>query len=398
MVPDVNSHAYADQIVKLYRESMMGRTCQAGASYEMSGVPGTLTDDFKKIVDGFPHHCMMMRSQQPVVDIVLRPLTPTYIRLCVPHLKVSYSKVDPSRHADLEARLQEIRAAQMAGTATPPKWTLFEKCNASLAHSIAYAVLQCHRDYEGILIPISVSTESCDDHANMIYIDMSDAHKPSRCLLFEPNGTAFAKKYGHDQKIRKAVVDARALLQKLHPPFSDAQMLDADIHIAGGAGVQTALGVEEKTRTASGTLTKTQGHPICAAITYWMFYIWVKTYRKQFPVYKRFEDTLLKVIATNAAIRSKLKRKLFIFIHNVRDRVAKRFRTDITELYREALEQYFTGHERLNEIIAKGDEFELKVVWRMHLQPFSTEQHPPLNCEMHFTTTANLSGVRVALA
>ena len=397
VVPDVHSSAYATQIEKLYKESMMGQSFSV--AYNSLAAP-----DLTPALDEFPNYCMMMRSQQPIVDIVLRPLQ-KYIKLCVPHLKVSYAEKDPSQRehllaeSQLEERLQQIHTRQMSGAdPSTTKWTLKEKCSASLAHSIAYAVLKCHRDYVGILIPFAVSTESCSDHANMIYIDMSDRSHPSTCILFEPNGVAFSKKYGNDDKFRTEVSRACALLQKLTPKLDAAHLLDDKVQISGGDGIQTALGVVQTRSTASGTLTTKQGHPICAAITYWMFYIWAKSYRSKYPVYTRFVSIMLRVIQKNTAIRDTLKRKLFSFIHVVRDRVAATFRDQIIQLYKEAFEQHLNQHDAVKEMMKRPVPFQHTATITLDMKPFKMQENAPTNCKVQLHISVSNDGVRVQSA
>lgn len=318
---DTNSPAFRQHIERLYAQSLLG----GGISCEMrptfSPMPATLSKLVKASYVNLPHDGVMMRPYHCVLDRVLRTPDATsapHLRVCAPHVKSAFQdhlkrnslmwkrERDSNVQARLMHRMQEIRQSQKGTTtrASPHarKWNILEKSQANLAHTLAYAVLQCHREYNLIVLPLNVSSSSCHDHANVLLIDLRPraraAHQGRACLTwFEPNGHTFAQRTtircpkGSDTTatmLAQEVHHANRLLVKLDLA---SHQIDPQIDLASGQGIQTALGSQE-TRVQALTGQRQQclqGFGVCGAITFWMLSMWIKKWHHKYPLFRDFQ-------------------------------------------------------------------------------------------------------------
>ena len=387
----------------------------------MNATMQQILKNLKKCHLALPTQCLFMRMHQSVIDLVLRSFKT--VKLCAPHLKNSFSACAPDDAAEQECksntrahllkRMQEIRLQQRSGGASM-KWTLIEKCDADLAHTLAYAVLQCHREYQLIVIPIAVSSSSCRDHANMIMVDMRKCkccghagHTPRTCklqkaggpcvteerakgivggafpvILFEPNGESFTRKTrlgcrgqpgSLAASLASAVRDANTCLSAL-----GLCPLAQRLTVAGGKGIQTALGMSTERGSA--------GFGICGAIAYWMFYTWLRNLTAaadrrvydQVADYQKFiEDRLYQQsdrpeeVHRCAEERARMKIRVKTFITRVGTRQVRYFASTVRRRYFEDLQAYVLNCPHLRGIFDDHARttFRGMLAWDIHLTP-----------------------------
>lgn len=358
---DTNSPAFRQHIERLYAQSLLGGGISSSYGIFPSPVPAALAALVKASYANLPHDGVMMRPYHCVLDRVLRTpdATSAHLRVCAPHVKSAFQdklkrsslmwkrERDSNVQARLMHRMQEIRQSQKStNTRASPharKWNILEKSQANLAHTLAYAVLQCHREYNLIVLPLNVSSSSCHDHANLLLIDMRPraaraAHQGRACLTwFEPNGNTFAQRTtircpkGSDTTatmLAQEVHHANRLLVKLDLA---SHQIDPQIDLASGQGIQTALGSQE-TRVQALTGQRQQclqGFGVCGAITFWMLSMWIKKWHHKYPLFRDFQAAFERRLyhadpKVAMAKREEYKLRLRSFIaHVARSHVAR---------------------------------------------------------------------------
>lgn len=234
---------------------------------------------------------LRLRQTQPITDMVLRE---TQQKVCVPHLTSSF----PRTTGKLDHRqLKRLRKTKLAAP---------EKARLSLSQAMIYTIVRCrldHTKFTGALLPLTVSTSSSDDHANMIYLNFLGDR--ITCYLFEPNGVTFARTYPDGiKRVRSAWRDVVQTLPHIDP----------EVTLAGGSGIQTELGL--KSRYAK------QGFAICGAITFWVFIEWIDS---QVLSFSDFEEALITKLQTSEQARREVQLRVLHFIKQVRKNVEKSY-------------------------------------------------------------------------
>ena len=262
-------------------------------AYQCS-TPASYTKWFLAVLGRIAH----LRQRQCIVDALVRVAGSSH-PLCAPHLPSTYSRTVP---------VENTQTSLVYTTRTAKKWHVLQKTRASLGEALFYAVQRCRSTsspttYRGVLLPLSVSTEKLDDHANMVFVDFASSARV-RCYLFEPNGSEFVTK--HPDGIRRLTrawqyVCAQHRAAHAHSTTASpsSSPFDPTVRVVGAhidessakMGLQTLLGshtTTTRTRRASknkhATITTTthryQGYGICGAITFWFFTMWLQHTKK----------------------------------------------------------------------------------------------------------------------
>ena len=167
-------------------------------------------------------------------------------RVCAPHVGYKLGEADAP-------------GLPLDGT----KWTAAQKVRAGLAQTLAYVFLVCARDWRGALFCLPVQNEG---HSNFVYVDLA-AGARARCLLFEPNGRAYARRTGGVERLRRAAARANALL-------GGAGAFEAGAAVVNVEGVQAQLGMVPV--RAAGRRRVSRGFAVCASVTHWAIHLWVQ--------------------------------------------------------------------------------------------------------------------------
>ena len=312
----------------------------------MKVIPGLSEEEVQVYSDGvrqFVNKAVQMvldmvhfRSSQPMLDILVRD---SQDHVCISHLK-PYS-VETTKKPNLRRKIYYTTKSSIADKL---QFTYLDQLYYTLQRCFVYSDSDSYKS-GGALIDITVFPGSTA-HSNMVYLNYLPASTPDQAAtvelyLFDPNGV---------NNIRTAVRDeiqrgwsAVATEWNGDRVLNQSVQLKEELSLLGGKGVQIQLGVvydcggkdseHENCKGLSGNKYLI-GDPICGAVTYWMFSMWLSR-QKQFQKYMDFERTIIRQITRNEESRMYFREQLHTYIAEMRLRMEQEYHDRLKTILKE---------------------------------------------------------------
>jgi len=268
---------FSENIEDIYTSSGLGGETRVSCTAKCSG-SDSCKDKMQEIINLFIQ-IASSRLYQSVIDAVRDKVGNA---ICIPHL--------PSIYNQTKYQVQSKH-----------KWTF------SLQDALEHLLEKCSSQYTGSLMAYAVRSGeySTFDHMNIIYINMPRKRK-AECYLFEPNGIDYVST--NPDGLNRLTLAWNIVANKMEHVN--------EVHVIGGSGIQTVLGLEFKTLT--GIIHR--GDPICGAVGWWMFIQWLSD--SPHRTYIEFEK---KFIAQIHHDRLPYRKKLHTFISDIATTIQTKF-------------------------------------------------------------------------